>query len=396
MRLLNGFQADYSTLWYKSIMSLFPKGVYLDWAAAAPVSDRARGVYLAALEAYGNPSAVHTEGRRAKAVLEHARTSIARLAEVKADGVVFTAGATEANALAILGSVRAMGVAGAHVLYQPSQHVSIIGAINTLRAEGALVEPLDLVNVAVQLRPETVLVSLDLVNGETGERFDTLAVRRALDAYRPGILLHVDASQAPLVESFMLAHVGADMLSLDAQKVGGVRGAGALLLRQGAKLAPLIEGGGQERGRRPGTENVAAAAAFAVALAEAHEGREKFVAKAHAMRERLLTAVTAIPDTLVNEGKEKVPHIVNLSLLGRDTDYLVALLDKEGFAVSTKSACESDSDDGSRSVRAMTGDDARARTTLRISWGPTTRTQELDRFAEALARAVRFLDENAI
>ncbi len=370
---------------------------YLDWAAAAPVSSRARGVFSAALTAYGNPGASYSEARAAKAVLEDARTRIARMAEVKAERVIFTSGATEANALAILGAVRARGVQAAHVLYQASQHASVIGAIDMLTAEGAEVEPFVPSDLTSKLRNDTVLVTMDAVNSETGERFDTRAVRRALDAQKDTpIILHVDASQLPLVESFTLAHLGADAVSLDAQKVGGVRGIGVLLLRPHVSLAPLMRGGGQERGLRPGTENPALATAFATALTECEEGREKFATRASVLRESLITRIREIPNLIVNESEEKVPHILNVSCIGRDTDYLVALLDTEGFAVSTKSACESDSDTGSRSVLAMTGDDARARSTLRISWGPTTHHRDLMRFGEALVRTVRFLDENAI
>jgi cysteine desulfurase len=373
--------------------------VYLDWAAAAPVSARVARAFSAALMAYGNPGSPHAEGRKAKAVLEEARTTIARLAEVKTDGVIFTSGATEANALAILGAVRARGVAGAHVLYHPAQHASVIGAMEMLRAEGTHIEALDLLNLKMQLRPETVLVALDAVNSETGEHFDTLSVRRTLDAHQKEagtrILLHVDASQAPLALPYTLAHLGADMVSLDAQKVGGVRGIGVLLVRQGITLAPLARGGGQEGGRRPGTENPALAYAFSVALTEAGEGRDRFVAHAETMRTHMLERIKEIPRIEVNEERMKVPHLVNVSLLGRDTDYLVALLDQEGFAVSTKSACETD-EEGSRAVLALTGVEARATSTLRISWGPTTTERDLERFAEALARSVRFLDENAI
>jgi cysteine desulfurase len=368
--------------------------VYLDWAAAAPVSPRARGVFLVALDVFGNPGSVHAEAKAAKAILEDARVRIARLAEVKADNVVFTSGATEANALAIVGAVRARGVSDAHVLYRPDQHASVIGAIGMLKEEGVAVE--ELTDIATQLRPTTVLVCMDAVNSETGECFDTLSVRRAIDAAKSKALLHVDASQAPLAQAFTLAHLGADMVSLDAQKVGGVRGIGALLLRQGITLAPLMRGGGQERGRRPGTEHPALATAFATALTEAEEGRTKFVENATRMRHKMITAISSIPRLEVNEGTCNVPHIVNVSLSGRDTDYLALYLDAKGFAVSTKSACESDSDEGSRAVRAMTNDTDRARSTLRISWGPTTKERELDGFADALVHAVRFLDENAI
>jgi cysteine desulfurase len=265
-----------------------------------------------------------------------------------------------------------------------------------LESEGAAVEQLEVRAVRDQLRPETMLVSMDAVNSETGERFDTLAMRRALDAYRPGILLHVDASQAPFTLSCKLAHRGADLLTLDAQKIGGVRGIGALLVRSSIPLAPLMQGGGQEEGRRPGTAAPALASAFAAAFAEAQRSLDACTVRSSAVRSAFLERCAGIPRLAVNEGSENVPHILNLSLVGRDTDYLVALLDQKGFAVSTKSACESDSSEGSRAVLALTGDPERAQSTLRISWGPTTNERELIRFADALARAVRFLDENAI
>lgn len=375
------------------------KRVYLDWAAAAPISPVSTRAFLAALAHSGNPGALHTEAREAKAILEEARTAIARLAEVKTDGVIFTSGATESNALAILGVVRARGTKGAHVLYHAAQHASVLGAVAMLHEEGALTEEIDLENFQSQLRPETVLVTLDVVNSETGERFDTLAMRRALDAHQKEtnarVALHVDASQAPLALSFTLTHLGADLVSLDAQKVGGVRGIGALLVRHSMSLAPLIRGGGQEGGRRAGTESPALAFAFAAALTEVHEGRKNFTEAAARMRSVLLKSMTGIDRLVVNEGTEKVSHIVNVSLLGRDTDYLVTLLDAEGFAVSTKSACETDAS-GSRAVAVLTGDIERGSSTLRISWGPSTTEKELLRFADALIRSVRFIDEKAL
>lgn len=147
---------------------------------------------------------------------------------------------------------------------------------------------------------------------------------------------------------------------------------------------------------RPGTESPALVAAFATALTEADEGREKFIERSKTMRLKLVEKLRAIPKAEINEGEENVLHIVNVSFLGRDTDYLVALLDTDGFAVSTRSACESDSAEGSRAVRALTGDDDRATSTLRISWGPTTKESDLDRFSDALAIRIRFLDEKAI
>ncbi len=207
------------------------------------------------------------------------------------------------------------------------------------------------------------------------------------------IILFADASQAPLVESFELTHLGADLLTLDAQKVGGVRGIGALIRSNVLiPLVPLMYGGGQEQGLRPGTEQPALAAAFAAALKEAFEEREEFGTRAKKYRDDLIAAVSkAIPDVQINKGKEVVPHILNISFPGRDTDYAVMLLSKEGIAVSTKSACETN-EEGSRAVQLLTGDLERARSTLRVSWGPTTTEKELRIFTQKLIEAIKFLD----
>lgn len=374
---------------------------YLDWAAAAPVSPQCMRTFTHALRAFGNPSSPHAEGRAAKEVLEDARTRIARLAMVKPDAVTFTSGATEANALGIVGSMRALWDAGTdpkdiHVLYLPSAHASTQGAIKELRSWGVDAEPLsvmggviDLARLKTQVRPSTALMVLEAVCGETGTRFDTRAVRRAIGEK---ILIHVDASQLPLVESFELTRLSADTLSLDAQKAGGVRGIGVLIAPRQVSLAPLIRGGGQERGLRPGTEASALAAAFAHALEEAHDRAPGFHLRATDMRKALMRH---LPACHINGGEAVVPHILNISLPGRDTDYLVALLDEAGFAVATRSACATN-EEGSVAVLAMTGDETRAASTLRVSWGPKTNPRDLTRFAKALVRAVRFLDMNAV
>lgn len=386
-------------------MVFHKKRTYLDVAAAAPVSRGALQAFLKAVSASGNPSSPHTEGRRASEILEDARLRIARLAGTKPDAVIFTSGATEANALGIEGYIRALIEKGKapedmHVLYLPSAHASVIGAVKAVERLGVATEAIvpDVKQREAQIRKETVLVILDLVCGETGNIYPVRNVRRALDRQRPHgprITLMVDASQAPRVASFELQHLGADLVSLDAQKVGGVRGIGALIAPRHVPLAPLIEGGGQERGLRPGTEPIALAAAFATALEECDTKRTTFTAKATAQRATLLASLTSIENLVVHEGREQAPHIVNVSLIGRDTDYLTALLDEAGFAVSTKSACESDAA-GSRAVLFMTGDTSQAAATLRISWGLDTSRRDLVRFADALTAAVRFIDENAL
>jgi len=338
-------------------------------------------------------------------MLEDARTSIARLVEVQANDVIFTSGATEANALAILGHVRALralagpdtpGRNNMHVLYLPSAHASIVENMRALAEEGIDIEPLPIKNYRVDIdalakliRPETMLVSMEAVCGETGVIWNTREVRNVIDKK---IMLHVDASQAPLTEKITRAHFGADLLTFDASKVAAMHGMGALIAHRTIPLAPLYRGGGQERGLRSGTEAPELAREFAAALGVAVERREDFHARALRARISLIGLMSPIPGLLMNQGSAQAPNIVNLSLPGRDTDYLVALLDEAGFAISSRSACETDSEEGSRAVFALAGDAERARATLRISWGPSVRPSDFARLARALARAVAFID----
>ena len=364
-------------------------------------------VYLdAAAGALPNPSSPHEEGRLAREALERARAVIARLVECKGDDVVFTASATEGNALAILGSVRAARKAGsAHVLYHPGAHASVVENVRILEREGVKTEPLtvrdgrvDIEALKQSLRPDTVLVSMDAVCGETGVVWNTRAVRTVLDAARgagePRILLHVDASQAPFTEKLEKSHYGADLLVFDGSKLGS-RGAGCLIAHRTIPLTPLYGGGAQERALVSGTQNVEAEEIFAELLEEAAGSREPFVASARVERAALIGALKGIEGLVVNEARAQAPQILNLSLPGRDTDYLVALLDEAGFAVSTRSACETDSEEGSRAVLALTGDLERAKATLRISWGSGVGGRDLARFARALRRAVAFVDSAA-
>lgn len=353
-----------------------------------------------------NPSSPHEEGRQAKAMLEDARTAIARLTEVQSDDVLFTSGATESNALALLGHVRALRMAGQkkiEVFYLSTAHASIVENIQLLETEGVVATPLPIRDYRVDcealvpmLRDETMLISMDAVCGETGIVWNTREVAEVLRKARSGpsrIMLHVDASQAPLTQKITRDHFGADLLTFDASKIGDIRGIGVLIAHRTIPLIPLYGGGGQERGLRPGSEAPQLAQEFATALGAAAHGRDAFRASAETNREIIVSKITnAIPAVHILEGRVQSSHILNISLPGRDTDYLVALLDEAGFAVSTRSACETDSVEGSRAVFALTGDAERARATLRISWGPLTHTSELMRFAGELARAVAFID----
>src|SRR3990167_5417598 len=244
----------------------------------------------------GNPSSPHEEGRKAREMLEGARISIARLVEVQSDDVVFTSGATEANALAILGVL----TIGDHALYLPSAHASVVENMKLSSERGIRAEALPIKDGRVDceklkelLRPKTKLVSMDAVCGETGVVWNTREVRNTIGSK---VLLHIDASQAPLTEKITRAHFGADMLTLDASKVGETRGIGALIAHRTILLTPLYKGGGQERGLRSGSEAPELALEFAALLGTSVRGRAAFRASAERDRVRLVERImSAIP-----------------------------------------------------------------------------------------------------
>lgn len=351
----------------------------------------------------GNPSSPHEEGRLARRVLEDARVGIARLLEVQADDIIFTSGATESNALAILGTARALRASGQeklHILYLPSAHASIIENVEILAREGAHIEALPVKNYRVDtealkgmIRPETILVAMEAVCGETGVVWNTREVAEVLRQAHAGfdgarVTLHVDASQAPHTEKITRDHFGADLMTLDASKVCAERGSGVLVAHRTIPLSPLYAGGGQERGLRPGTESPALAQSFATALRATTLEREVFRSSALSIRARLSTLIKkVVPNVSIHEGSSQAPHILSLSLPGVDTDYMTALLDEAGFAVATRSACETDSETGSRAVYVLTGDEALARSTLRISWEKSFSMADCSRFRKAFLKA---------
>lgn len=387
--------------------------VYLDYAATAPVRASSIKTFTDVLSSFGNPSSPHAEGRNAKRLLEEARARIARLAGVKPRSVIFTSGATESNALAIQGYLKKLAsqqdeankTGSSHVLYLPTAHASTVHSVLQLKNEGYTVEELPLQNGKIDLlaleqmvMPRTDLVIIDAVCGETGTRFDVRGVRKALDVARTRegishIQLHVDASQLPLVESFERLRLCADTVTLDAQKVGSIRGVGALIVGDVSNMAPIMFGGGQEEGLRPGTEPVALICAFAEALEEVTREREEFVERATRLRAALIKTLedSSQPPHILNLGTH-APHILSVSYPGIDTDYLVMILDAKGYSVSTKSACETDRI-GSRAVLLLTGDNTLVQSTLRISWGAETADHELEAFSQELIKSVCTLYE---
>lgn len=388
------------------------KRVYLDYASAMPVDPAVFSVVKSHILAYfGNPGAHHEEGRTAKDALEKARCKVAEVVQVKKEEVFFTSGATEANTLAIVGHIEGLRKQGRtyrdmHVVTSAIEHVNVLKSVEALKEKGVLVSIvfpneegiITPESVTEVLTNKTVLVSIQYVNSEIGTVMPLRKIKQAVSKFNTDIVVHADAAQAALFLPVLLERVGVDMMVLDGQKFGGPRGVGVLIKRRGVALAPLLFGGGQEGGMRPGTESVALAAGFAHALAHAQKEQVRRAKDITLLRNWTMNEIEKeISGVVVNGGKEnRVANNINISVLGRDSEYLAALLDKKGYAVSTKTTCDSGEGQGSDVVRLITGDEAHARTTLRITLGPATTKRDMGGFVKALKEGVEFLDENKI
>lgn len=379
---------------------LRPQRVYLDYAGATPLHPRARSVMRAHEDVYANPGAIHTEAVRAAGLLNDARRGIARELACKPRELVFTSGGTEANNLAILGLARHMLLSGGdlkktHWVVSSIEHSSVLECFSEIERMGGTVthvDPDEHGHISVEavlnaLRPETVLVSIGWANGEIGTIQPLRDIAHALRA-QPEVLLHTDAGQAPLYLSPQVHTLGVDMMTLDSGKLYGPRGVGAVYLSNRVALAPILHGGGQERGLRPGTENPLLALGFAEALRATGSEREHEARRLRALRERFLTALSAISGCIVNGEKRMLPHIVNISIPGIQSEYVTLALDARGFALSTKSACREGHNRRSHVVEALGGAEWRAENTLRFSFGRETTERDILRAVEALSEIV--------
>lgn len=371
--------------------------VYLDHAATTPVHRDVLAAMLPFLSddpesVFGNPSSRHPAGVRAAEALDGARRTIARALAARADGVLFTSGGSEANNLAVFGLARAAG--RGHVLIGAAEHPSVRAPAAALAREGFEVETLrltsggelDLEHAASRVRPDTVLVAQMLVHNELGSLYPVARLARAVRARAPRARVHVDAVQALGKLDCALEELGCDSLAISAHKLGGPKGSGALVLGDGVALAPLFLGGGQERGLRPGTQNVAGAVGLATAVERAERGRAQWCARASALRQRLLAGLADIPGArcLLPQDSPAVASIVALRLCGAPAEVRMNHLERHGVLTSAGSACQSGKREASPSYAALGLDADAAREVLRISFGPTTSEADVDRALEAL------------
>lgn len=364
--------------------------VYLDWNATTPLRPEARAAMAAAWELYGNPSSVHAEGRQARKVVEQARAAVAEAVGALPRNVVFTSSGTEANALALAPGLRSgAGEPVQRLLVSAIEHASVLAggrfaseAITKIAVTRAGV--LDLDDLRRQVRSGApALVSIMAANNETGA---LQPVREAGEiVHEAGGLLHVDAIQAFGKIPFDTSDIKADLATLSAHKIGGPKGVGALVVAEGvAGLEPLLRGGGQELGRRAGTENVAGIAGFGAAAKAAMAAREAESARMGLLRDRLERGLRQREDlTLFAEGVARLPNTTLFTAPGLKAETAVIGFDLEGVAVSSGSACSSGKVQPSHVLQAMGFADQTAQGAVRLSLGWSTSEADIECALEA-------------
>jgi cysteine desulfurase len=379
--------------------------VYLDWNASTPLRPVAREAMRAALELCGNPSSVHGEGRAARRLIEQAREGVAALVGADPRNVIFTSGGTEANALALSPAIE-VGAGKAprdRLLVSTIEHPSVLagGRFAPSTVEKLPVTPEGIVDLgALEQRLAALsegssrpLVSIMAANNETGIVQPVAAAAEIV--HRHGGLLHVDAVQAAGRMPLNIHDLGADLLTLSAHKLGGAKGAGALVKRDEALhiADPLIRGGGQERGARAGTENAAAIAAFGAAAAECRASLAAETSQMAGLRDRLESGLRALTPEAVIFGSqaERLPNTTLVAMPGGKAETLVIGFDLDGVAVSSGSACSSGKVAPSHVLAAMGVPSELARGAIRISLGPATTEAEIDRFLNVWQRLTKSL-----
>lgn len=394
-------------------MLFWEKRVYADAAAGTPISKESKKELERLLELYGNPGALHKEALEAKYELERARATIAYSIGAHADEIIFVGSGTEGNNLAIAGVLRPLLRTNGtlHAITSAIEHQSILEPLRALKREGLKLTELSvdkegLVSpeaLAESITKKTAFVSIQLVNSEIG----TIEPIKALvkEARRAHLLFHTDASQAPLWLPINVEKLGVDLMTLDAQKVGGPKGIGALYVRRGTSLEPIIRGGGQEKELRSGTESVALAGAFAVALRSAQRNIAERVEKVSRVRNYLIEEIRVLlPEAVINgpisqgdalaTGLSKasplrVANNLNVSIPGLDGEMATVALDSEGIAVSTRSACTTGEEGPSHVIQALGVSTELEQGAIRITLLPSATERDARRIARTLVKVTQ-------
>lgn len=366
---------------------------YLDNAATTKVCDEAAQAALAAMtENYGNPSSTHTKGREANRLLEKARKQVSAALGCAPGELIFTSCGSESDNWAIINGAEAMRRRGKHIISSAVEHDAVRRSLDELESRGFEVTRLapdekggvSLDSVVSALRDDTILVSLMLVNNETGAVTDISSIARAVKKACPAVLVHTDAVQGFMKVPFSAKTLGADMISISGHKIHAPKGIGALYVKNGVKLKPFIVGGSQETGRRAGTEAMPQIAAFGAACEIAQAGMAENIARMQSLRERAVRRLSReIPELVLIGGGS--PHILSISLPGWRSEVLMNYLEAKEVYVSRSSACKK----GGRShvLEAMGLSSRVIDGAIRIGLSRFTTEEDIDALCSALKEA---------
>lgn len=374
--------------------------IYADNAATTKISQTAMKAMISAMEnSYGNPSSIHQIGMAANDALQTAREQIARCLGCMPKEIFFTSGGTESDNQAIV-SAAMLGAKKnkRHIISTAFEHHAVLHTLRRLKEQGFEIQLLDVgaegnitaAQVEEAIRPDTCLVTVMFANNEIGSVLPIAEIGEACRAH--GVLFHTDAVQAAGHIPVNVKKQNIDMLSLSAHKFHGPRGIGALYVKRGIELTSLMEGGGQERGKRPGTENLPAIMGMATALKEECTLMEQNEAKVIAMRDRLIQGLSQIPYSILNGSREKrLPGNVNFCFEGVSGESLLLLLDSRGICASSGSACASGALDPSPVLLSLGLAPEIAQGSLRISLDISNTEEEIDYMLEVIPQVVEQL-----
>ena len=374
--------------------------IYADNAATTKISQTAMKAMISAMEnSYGNPSSIHQIGMAANDALRTAREQIARCLGCMPKEIFFTSGGTESDNQAIV-SAAMLGAKQnkRHIISTAFEHHAVLHTLRRLKEQGFEIQLLDVgaegnitaAQVEEAIRPDTCLVTVMFANNEIGSVLPIAEIGEACRAH--GVLFHTDAVQAAGHIPVNVKKQNIDMLSLSAHKFHGPRGIGALYVKRGIELTSLMEGGGQERGKRPGTENLPAIMGMAAALKEECTLMEQNEAKVIAMRDRLIQGLSQIPYSILNGSREKrLPGNVNFCFEGVSGESLLLLLDSRGICASSGSACASGALDPSHVLLSLGLAPEIAQGSLRISLDISNTEEEIDYMLEVIPQVVEQL-----
>jgi cysteine desulfurase len=377
------------------------EAVYLDNAATTPLDPRVLEAMLPHLGGrWGNPSSLHAFGGSAREGLEEARNSVACLIGASAGEIVFTSGGTESDDLAVLGLARSAGPERRHAVVSCVEHAAVREAARRLEFEGFEVSWIgvdadglvDTAEFAEALRPDTALAAVIWANNEVGA-IEPIPELAEICADRD-VPFHADAVQAAGRVPIDVSEMPVSTLALSGHKLYGPQGTGALYVREGMSLEPVLYGGGQEKGLRSGTQNVAGIAGFGTAARLAREEMEDRVPREKALRDRIMAGIEAMPDVSVNGHRERrLSNNVHLTVSGVEAESLVLFLDSLGYAIGSGSACSSGGHKASPVLLAMGLAEREAFSVVRITVGKDSTPEEVDGFLGAFSTAVEQLRE---